>query len=227
MPDIDLPKSDPVISASEIPAPSAAAAAAASGGEEPVVEREEGEMDADPNSTSEDIEEMKRRLKEIEEEAAALRKMRAKVEKEMAAAVAAQYPTAVSEALAAKEEADSRSIFVGNVDYACTPEEVQQLFQSCGTVNRVTILTDKFGQPKGFAYVEFMEVDAVQNALLLNESELHGRQLKVSAKRTNIPGMKQYRAQRSFQSQAAYMPSPYGFGKTPRFRRQMQFQPYF
>lgn len=65
------------------------------------------------------------------------------------------------------------------VDYGCTPEEVQQHFQSCGTVNRVTILTDKFGQPKGFAYVEFVEIEAVQNALLLNESELHGRQLKV------------------------------------------------
>jgi polyadenylate-binding protein 2 len=65
------------------------------------------------------------------------------------------------------------------VDYACTPEEVQQHFQSCGTVNRVTILTDKFGQPKGFAYVEFVEVEAVQEALALNESELHGRQLKV------------------------------------------------
>ena len=36
------------------------------------------------------------------------------------------------------------------VDYSCTPEEVQQHFQSCGTVNRVTILTDKFGQPKGY-----------------------------------------------------------------------------
>lgn len=65
------------------------------------------------------------------------------------------------------------------VDYACTPEEVQQHFQSCGTVNRVTILTDKFGQPKGFAYVEFVETEAVQEALLLSESELHGRQLKV------------------------------------------------
>lgn len=66
------------------------------------------------------------------------------------------------------------------VDYACTPEEVQQHFQSCGTVNRVTILTDKFGHPKGFAYVEFLEAEAVQEALLLNESELHGRQLKVA-----------------------------------------------
>lgn len=57
---------------------------------------------------------------------------------------------------------------------------MQQHFQSCGTVNRVTILTDKFGQPKGFAYVEFLETEAVQEALVLNESELHGRQLKVS-----------------------------------------------
>jgi polyadenylate-binding protein 2 len=56
---------------------------------------------------------------------------------------------------------------------------VQQHFQACGTVNRVTILTDKFGQPKGFAYVEFLEQEAVQEALNLNESELHGRQIKV------------------------------------------------
>lgn len=46
-------------------------------------------------------------------------------------------------------------------------------------VNLVTVLTDKFGQPKGFAYVEFLEQEAVQEALLLNETELHGRQLKV------------------------------------------------
>lgn len=65
------------------------------------------------------------------------------------------------------------------VDYACTPEEVQQHFQSCGTVNRVTIRTNKFGQPKGYAYVEFVEVEAVQEAINLSESVLHGRQLKV------------------------------------------------
>lgn len=67
------------------------------------------------------------------------------------------------------------------VDYSCTPEEVHQHFQPCGTVNRVTIRTDKFGQPKGYAYVEFLETEAVQEALLLNDSELHGRHLKVKA----------------------------------------------
>ena len=49
-----------------------------------------------------------------------------------------------------KNEADERSIYVGNVDYSATPEEIQAHFQSCGTINRVTILADKWtGQPKG------------------------------------------------------------------------------
>eukprot|EP00262_Sarcandra_glabra_P011651 TRINITY_DN2840_c0_g1_i1.p1 TRINITY_DN2840_c0_g1~~TRINITY_DN2840_c0_g1_i1.p1 ORF type:complete len:220 (+),score=47.81 TRINITY_DN2840_c0_g1_i1:57-716(+) len=205
------------------------------------IPEEEGEMEADvemaradedPDS-KENLEEMKKRLKEIEEEAGALREMQAKVEKEMGAV---QDPSGATATQAEKEEVDSRSIYVGNVDYACTPEEVQQHFQSCGTVNRVTILTDKFGQPKGFAYVEFVEVDAVQNALLLNESELHGRQLKVSAKRTNVPGMKQYRGRRPnpylpFRSRRPFMPapfySPYGYGKAPRFRRPMRYRPYY
>ncbi len=58
---------------------------------------------------------------------------------------AAAEPTADQ---AAKEEADSRSVFVGGVDWGTTPEELQLHFQACGTVNRVTILTDKFGNPK-------------------------------------------------------------------------------
>ncbi|XP_031393358.1 polyadenylate-binding protein 1 isoform X1 [Punica granatum] len=183
------------------------------------------------SSSSKDLEDMKKRLKEIEEEAGALRELQAKVEKEMGSA---QDSPGASATMAEKEEVDSRSIYVGNVDYGCTPEEVQQHFQSCGTVNRVTILTDKFGQPKGFAYVEFVEVDAVQNALLLNESELHGRQLKVSAKRTNIPGMKQYRGRRPnpfFRSRRPFMPGapmypPYGYGRVPRYRRPVRYRPY-
>lgn len=65
------------------------------------------------------------------------------------------------------------------MDYSTTPEELHQHFQSCGTVNRVTIRTDKYGQPKGYAYVEFVEPEAVQQAILLTETLLHGRQLKV------------------------------------------------
>ncbi|KAL0365166.1 UNVERIFIED_CONTAM: ABC transporter G family member 11 [Sesamum angustifolium] len=181
-----------------------------------------------------ELDDMKKRLKEMEDEAAALREMQAKVEQEMGAV---QADPAAAANRANREEVDARSVFVGNVDYACTPEEVQQHFQSCGTVNRVTIRTNKYGQPKGYAYVEFLETEAVEQALLLNESELHGRQLKVSAKRTNIPGMKQFRPRRStpfmgYQPRAPYMPtpylySPYGYGKVPRFRASMRYSPYF
>lgn len=48
------------------------------------------------------------------------------------------------------------SIYVGQVDYSSTPEELLAHFESCGTVERVTIVCDKFsGKPKGFAYLEF------------------------------------------------------------------------
>ncbi|KAL5563262.1 hypothetical protein UlMin_033009 [Ulmus minor] len=198
------------------------------------MENEDVDM-AGAEGTEAELDDMKKRLKEIEDEAAALREMQAKVEKEMGSA---QEPSTAAATQANREEVDSRSVFVGNVDYSCTPEEVQQHFQSCGTVNRVTIRTDKFGQPKGYAYVEFVDVEAVQEALLLNESELHGRQLKVSAKRTNIPGMKQFRARRpspytGFRSRTPYVPpppymfNPYGYGKVPRMRMPMRYSPYF
>ncbi|BEI81662.1 hypothetical protein CcaverHIS002_0208220 [Cutaneotrichosporon cavernicola] len=85
---------------------------------------------------------------------------------------------------------DARSVYIGNVDYGATPEEIQAHFQACGTINRVTILCDKFtGHPKGFAYVEFADPTIVQNALVLNESSFRGRIISVKEKRTNVPGM--------------------------------------
>lgn len=49
-----------------------------------------------------------------------------------------------------REELDSRSVHVSGVDYHATPEELQNHFQSCGTINRVTIICDKYTQnPKG------------------------------------------------------------------------------
>ncbi|PWZ18861.1 hypothetical protein Zm00014a_040955 [Zea mays] len=205
-------------------------------GQEIPVDGEDVDMAAGDDATKE-LDDMKRRLKEMEEEAAALREMQAKVAKEMQGSessfphvrsfprvsdywiqvrtITGVDPNATTSEN--KEEMDSRSVFIGNVDYACTPEEVQQHFNSCGTVNRVTILTDKFGQPKGFAYVEFVEVEAVQEAIKLNESELHGRQLKVAPKRTNVPGMKQPRG-RGFNPyhghpyMRPYGYSPYGYG---------------
>ncbi|KAH7419931.1 hypothetical protein BKA64DRAFT_634586 [Cadophora sp. MPI-SDFR-AT-0126] len=126
----------------------------------------------------EEISAMKKRVAEMEEEAAKLREMQATLD---------QQSHDLSED---KEDIDSRSIFVGNVDYAASPEEIQAHFQSCGSINRVTILLDKFtGHPKGYAYVEFTEPSLVAQALVLNESVFRGRNLKVVPKRTNVPGM--------------------------------------
>ena len=65
---------------------------------------------------------------------------------------------------ASKEEADNRSVYVGQVDYSATPEELQVHFKDCGTVNRVTILTDKMGNAK----VSHDHLKAPRVARLLN-----------------------------------------------------------
>ncbi|CAG8551618.1 9211_t:CDS:2 [Ambispora leptoticha] len=135
------------------------------------------EVDANPED-AEALEAMKQRVKEMEEEAAKLRELQAVYEKEIN-----------SSSEEDKEAIDARSIYVGNVDYSATPEELQAHFQSCGTINRVTILCDKWtGHPKGYAYVEFADPSLIANAMTLNETLLHGRPIKVTAKRTNIPG---------------------------------------
>ncbi|XP_077570237.1 embryonic polyadenylate-binding protein 2 isoform X2 [Stigmatopora nigra] len=87
-------------------------------------------------------------------------------------------------------DADNRSIYVGNVDYGATADELEIHFNACGPVNRVTILCDKFsGHPKGFAYIEFSDRNSVQGAVALHESLFRGRVLKVMPKRTNMPGI--------------------------------------
>ncbi|KAF9263636.1 RNA-binding domain-containing protein [Marasmius fiardii PR-910] len=127
---------------------------------------------------------MKQRVAEMEMEAKKLRELQAAAE-----ANQKKEETSPMETDEDKNAADSRSVYVGNVDYSATPEDIQAHFQSCGTINRVTILCDKFtGHPKGYAYVEFAEPEHVDIALAMDNSLFHGRLIKVTAKRTNIPG---------------------------------------
>ncbi|KAG8168542.1 hypothetical protein KVR01_001291 [Diaporthe batatas] len=150
--------------------------------EEPVQETRPAEEEG---NEEEEISAMKRRVAEMEEEAAKLREMQASLDNQ------------AENAQESKTDVDSRSIFVGNVDYSASPEEIQAHFQSCGSINRVTILLDKFtGQPKGYAYVEFTEPSLVAQALVLNESVFKGRNIKVVPKRTNVPGMSRGRGGR-------------------------------
>jgi polyadenylate-binding protein 2 len=129
---------------------------------------------------------LKQKIEEMEQEKNKLVEMEADyLQSETAGAAGdAAAPTE------SKEEVDLRSVYVGRVDFAAQPEELQQHFSACGPINRITILCDKFtGRSKGYAYIEFASIDCVSNALALNESVFKGRALKVTEKRTNAPGM--------------------------------------
>merc|ERR1740133_733965 len=146
--------------------------------EEEIAEELIGEAEGDGEggeAEDEELEAMKTRVKEMEDEAEQLRKIQEQVEEKTGSEAAA-------------DETDSRSICVQQVDYSATPEELQEFFAGCGTVNRVTILCGPGGQPKGYAYIEFAEVEAVDAAVALHESDFKGRTLKISAKRTNVSG---------------------------------------
>ncbi|KAI0771908.1 hypothetical protein BD413DRAFT_546947 [Trametes elegans] len=155
---------------------------------------------------------MKQRVEEMEREANKLRELQAAAEKaERSTPTGDHVPMETEEDKAA---ADGRSIYVGNVDYAATPEEIQQHFQACGTINRVTILCDKFtGHPKGYAYVEFAEAEHVDAALAMDNSLFRGRLIKVTPKRTNIPGFNRGRGRGGYRGgfRGGYRGGSYGF----------------
>ncbi len=66
-------------------------------------------------------------------------------------------------------------IYVGNLSYEVTEEELRQEFQAFGEVESVSIITDKYsGRPKGFAFVEMPTASEAQAAI----SELNGKTLK-------------------------------------------------
>jgi cold-inducible RNA-binding protein len=78
-----------------------------------------------------------------------------------------------------------KNIFVGNLSYNASENAVRALFEEFGTVDRVSIATDRdTGQQKGFAFVE-MSNDAEGNRAIesLSGRELNGRALTVNEAR--------------------------------------------
>lgn len=174
-----------------------------------------------------ELEAIKARVKEMEEEAEKLKEMQNAVDLKMnmsSPTLSSAFPS-----MDEKIEADARSIYVGNVDYGATAEELEQHFHGCGSINRVTIQCDKYsGHPKGFAYIEFADKDSVATSLALDDSLFRGRQIKVFAKRTNRPGISTTNRGRSRGGRrgrggyyGGYAPRPRGRG---RYRRA---SPYY
>jgi RNA recognition motif-containing protein len=74
------------------------------------------------------------------------------------------------------------NIYVGNLAYSVTEDDLRQAFAPYGDITSVSLITDKFsGQSKGFGFVEMpnnSQADAAIKAL--NETSLKGRNMKVN-----------------------------------------------
>ena len=82
------------------------------------------------------------------------------------------------------------NIFVGNLSFQTTQDELLAAFSQFGNVERVNIVTDReTGQVRGFAFVEMTERAEADNAISqLNGSELNGRAMNVNEARPKPEG---------------------------------------
>jgi RNA recognition motif-containing protein len=78
------------------------------------------------------------------------------------------------------------NIYVGNLSYQLTEDELRDAFTEFGDVSSVKIISDKFsGQSKGFGFVEMPGKEEAEEAIkLLDGSALQGRNIRVNVART-------------------------------------------
>lgn len=79
----------------------------------------------------------------------------------------------------------STKLFVGNLSYQASENDLKELFSQAGTVESVKIITDTYtGQPRGFGFVEMSTSAEAKNAVsLLNDKPLNDRNITVSEAR--------------------------------------------
>jgi len=81
-------------------------------------------------------------------------------------------------------------LYVGNLPYTATEDELSSLFSQAGTVTSVAIIKDReTGRSKGFAFIEMSNADEAQKAInVLNGRDMGGRDLRVSIARPREGG---------------------------------------
>ncbi|MGO9519184.1 MAG: RNA recognition motif domain-containing protein [Candidatus Korobacteraceae bacterium] len=78
-----------------------------------------------------------------------------------------------------------KNIYVGNLTFDASEDQVRGLFEAYGAVDKVSIITDRdTGQPRGFAFVEMTDDESALKAMeALNGTNLGGRNLTVNEAR--------------------------------------------
>lgn len=72
-------------------------------------------------------------------------------------------------------------LYVGNLPFSATEEAVRALFAPHGTVEKVSLITDRdTGRARGFGFVEMSNADASRAMQALNGSDFEGRALKIN-----------------------------------------------
>ena len=81
------------------------------------------------------------------------------------------------------------NIFVGNLAFTTTEQDLRQLFEPYGTVETIRMMTDReTGRSRGFGFVEMPDNRAAQTALdALNSTSLAGRALTANEARSREP----------------------------------------
>lgn len=83
----------------------------------------------------------------------------------------------------------SNKLYVGNLSYDLSEEDLRSAFEKVGQVDSVRIITDKFsGRSKGFAFVEMLDEGLAQKAISeLDGQELLSRPIRVSEAKEQAP----------------------------------------
>jgi cold-inducible RNA-binding protein len=81
-----------------------------------------------------------------------------------------------------------KNIFVGNLDFNTSEEELRQMFEAYGQVDRVSIMTDRdTGRSRGFGFVEMTNTEDGEKAIAaLNGTQLGGRTLNINEARPKV-----------------------------------------
>lgn len=72
-------------------------------------------------------------------------------------------------------------LFIGNLSFKLSDDDIRELFQKFGTITEVAIPTNReTGRPRGFAFITFETEDGAKKALALDGQEVDGRKIRVS-----------------------------------------------